>query len=252
MKLKIEIHEFTGGTVAMQILEQEGLPERWKEGKVQILAFPELTSTCIHLLGVDAGYDNRVVTTTDWTAEAIVKAITEAMKQWAVAAKPPEEGDEVMVWDVDRDNGLKRTYLYTTSHGRHFCVDGWGEDSYRRGGLYDAIGWKHMEPLKTSVKYTQEGSIHTWEEAEPAQEPTPKELRKRLLKEAEEQGFVAGARVRSLSSGVIYGIDSVNVWPNDPIQYPSTNMAEKIKGGKPFVWAKLGTHVTPIGMLEPV
>ena len=153
MKLKIHLHDFPLGGVAMQVLEQEGLPEEHMDGQVRIVSSPVLRHCLIFLQGSERCYNHNIAANDRRSTADIVEKITAFMDELA-GTEEPKRGDKVEVKDHDMvDVG----WVHIKYHGK-YCgrIVSMTDD----GKPYEF--WDEMRPL-SKVKYTKDGDTHTWE-----------------------------------------------------------------------------------------
>ena len=166
MKLKIRFTEFKEA-VAMQILEQEGLPERVEEGRVLIDFGPSVDNSTIWLRGRHDSSNYRVATyTTENPSEKIqeyVSWITEFMEGLGPMPKFP---CLCKVWGIGGNRQKTRFVLGGNKFGSFSAVDGldYVPDDIMQaicdGGA--SVHWQYAEPLNT-IKFSKCDDIYTWE-----------------------------------------------------------------------------------------
>ena len=164
-KLKIQFWR-AEKALAMQILEQEGLPKEKNDGDIRIWYEPKLCGICIYLRGVEKLYDLKI-THIDFNTQYDLNAYL----HWAVNAITDElftgsgelkVGEICEVRDYDNESWRKRKLItiLPEQQSYRFVVDSLEPHRY--------IGYEYARPLTKRTEPTIEecGQLitYTWEE----------------------------------------------------------------------------------------
>lgn len=165
MKLKIRLVEFKNA-VAMQVIEQEGLPEKVTEGKVLIENYPELEENYIYLRGGELDENDLVSTFQSPNPKAYIQQVVGWIDEFfGGEAKFPclcrVWSDAAVLSQTQKAVILGKITAARDGQYRAIAeIDYMPDDIMQAITDYGITEWEHANRVTGHIK---EGDIYTWE-----------------------------------------------------------------------------------------